>query len=68
MAIAPVKTAISRTRKFSRLASPGITVFGPAWEAGLAKQIGAPLVEIAYPATDEVVLWRSYVGYRGALE
>jgi nitrogenase molybdenum-iron protein beta chain len=42
-------------------------VFGSTWEAELAEQIGAPLVEIAYPATDEVVLSRSYVGYRGAL-
>ena len=28
---------------------------------------GAPLVEIGYPCTDEVVLSRSYIGYRGAL-
>ncbi|TBW39488.1 hydrogenase [Siculibacillus lacustris] len=42
-------------------------VFGSTWEAGLAREIGAPLVEIGYPATDEVVLSRSHVGWRGAL-
>jgi len=43
-------------------------VFGSTWEASIAGQIGAPLVEISYPATDEVVLARAYVGYRGALQ
>jgi len=42
-------------------------VFGTTWEGDLAHRISAPLVEIGYPATDEVVLARSYVGYRGAL-
>lgn len=43
-------------------------VFGSTWEAGVAGEIGAPLVEISYPVTDEVVLSRSYIGYRGALQ
>ena len=43
-------------------------MFGSTWEAAVAGEIGAPLVEISYPATDEVVLARSYVGYRGALQ
>jgi len=43
-------------------------VFGSTWEAAVAGEIGAPLVEISYPTTDEVVLARSYVGYRGALQ
>ncbi|ALK09360.1 nitrogenase component 1 [Blastochloris viridis] len=42
-------------------------VFGSTWENALAQQLNAPLVEIGYPCTDEVVLSRSYVGYRGAL-
>ncbi|CAH2598782.1 Hydrogenase [Rhodovastum atsumiense] len=42
-------------------------VFGSTWEAELAQRLHAPLVEIGYPTTDEVVLSRSYVGYRGAL-
>jgi nitrogenase molybdenum-iron protein beta chain len=42
-------------------------LFGSTWDAAIAGEIGAPLVEISYPATDEVVLSRSYVGYRGAL-
>jgi nitrogenase molybdenum-iron protein beta chain len=42
-------------------------VFGSTWEGALAAKIKAPLVEIAYPATDEVVLSRTYLGYRGAL-
>jgi len=43
-------------------------VFGSTWEGSVAAAIGAPLIEISYPATDEVVLARSYVGYRGALQ
>jgi nitrogenase molybdenum-iron protein beta chain len=43
-------------------------LFGSTWEAATANQIGAPLVEISYPATDEVVIARSYIGYRGALQ
>lgn len=42
-------------------------VFGSTWESALAIHIKGPLVEIAYPATDEVVLSRTYIGYRGAL-
>jgi len=42
-------------------------VFGSTWEGELAKQLGASLVEIGHPATDEVVLSRTNVGYRGAL-
>lgn len=43
-------------------------VFGSTWEASLAAELAAPLVEVSYPATDEVALARSYVGYRGALQ
>jgi nitrogenase molybdenum-iron protein beta chain len=42
-------------------------VFGATWEGDLAKQLQCPLVEISHPCTDEVVLSRSIVGYRGAL-
>jgi nitrogenase molybdenum-iron protein beta chain len=41
-------------------------VFGTTWEGELARELRAPLVEIGYPTTDEVVLARTYVGYRGA--
>jgi len=42
-------------------------MFATTWEGALATELNAPLVEIGYPTTDEVVLSRSYVGYRGAL-
>lgn len=42
-------------------------LFGTTWEGDLAKQLKCALVEISYPCTDEVVLSRSIVGYRGAL-
>jgi nitrogenase molybdenum-iron protein beta chain len=42
-------------------------VFGSTWEGEVARELRAPLVEIGYPCTDEVVLSRSYVGYQGAL-
>ena len=44
-----------------------LIVFGSTWEGKLSRELHAPLVEIGYPATDEVVLSRSYIGYRGAL-
>jgi nitrogenase molybdenum-iron protein beta chain len=42
-------------------------VFGTTWEGELAKNVKGVLVEVGYPSTDEVVLSRSYIGYRGAL-
>jgi nitrogenase molybdenum-iron protein beta chain len=42
-------------------------IFGTTWEGEIAKQLGASLVEVGHPATDEVVISRAYVGYRGAL-
>jgi nitrogenase molybdenum-iron protein beta chain len=42
-------------------------VFGTTWEGESAKELNAVLVEIGHPSTDEVVLSRSYIGYRGAL-
>jgi len=42
-------------------------LFGTTWERDLAKQLKAPLIEVSFPASYEVVLNRGYVGYRGAL-
>jgi nitrogenase molybdenum-iron protein beta chain len=42
-------------------------ILGTTWEGEIAKELGASLVEIGHPATDEVVISRAYVGYRGAL-
>ena len=42
-------------------------IFGTTWERDLAKELKGALVEVAFPASYEVVLDRSYVGYRGAL-
>jgi len=42
-------------------------LFATTWDGELARQLDAPLIEIGYPATDEVVLSRTYLGYRGAL-
>ena len=42
-------------------------VFGTTWEGELAKNLKGFLIEVGYPSTDEVVLSRSYIGYRGAL-
>jgi nitrogenase molybdenum-iron protein beta chain len=68
----PVFQPDGRLAQEAILAKPRVgeypIVFGATWEATLAGQLSAPLVEISYPATDEVVLARSYVGYRGALQ
>lgn len=42
-------------------------LLGTTWECDLAKELNGILVEISFPASYEVVLSRSYVGYRGAL-
>ena len=42
-------------------------IFGTTWERDLAKELKTAIVEVGFPASYEVVLTRSYVGYRGAL-
>jgi len=42
-------------------------LFATTWERDVAKELNASIVEIGFPASYEVVLSRSYVGYRGAL-
>jgi nitrogenase molybdenum-iron protein beta chain len=42
-------------------------LFGTTWERDLAKELKGAIVEVGFPASYEVVLSRSYIGYRGAL-
>lgn len=42
-------------------------IFGTTWERDLAKELKGAIVEVGFPASYEVVLSRSYIGYRGAL-
>ena len=42
-------------------------ILGSTWERDVADEIGALLVEVGTITTEEVVLNRSYIGYRGAL-
>jgi nitrogenase molybdenum-iron protein beta chain len=42
-------------------------IFGTTWERDLAKELKTGIVEVGFPASYEVVLSRSYLGYRGAL-
>jgi nitrogenase molybdenum-iron protein beta chain len=42
-------------------------IFGTTWERDLAKELKTAIVEVGFPASYEVVLSRTYVGYRGAL-
>jgi len=42
-------------------------IFGTTWERDIAKKLKTSIVEIGFPASYEVVLSRTYVGYRGAL-
>ncbi|MDR3075193.1 MAG: hypothetical protein LBU30_04050 [Candidatus Methanoplasma sp.] len=46
---------------------PPAIIFGTTWDRDVAKDLGAGIVEVSFPASYEVVLSRSYVGYRGAL-
>jgi nitrogenase molybdenum-iron protein beta chain len=42
-------------------------IFGTTWERDLAKEIKGAIVEVGFPTSYEVVISRSYIGYRGAL-
>ncbi|MHB8064526.1 MAG: nitrogenase component 1 [Ruminiclostridium sp.] len=42
-------------------------IFGTTWDRDIAKELKGNIVEIGFPSSYEVVLSRSYVGYRGAL-
>lgn len=42
-------------------------IFGTTWERDLTKELKGAIVEVGFPSSYEVVLSRSYVGYRGAL-
>ena len=42
-------------------------LFGTTWERDLGKELKGAVVEVGFPSSYEVVLSRSYVGYRGAL-
>ncbi len=42
-------------------------ILGTTWDRDVAKQLGANIVEIGFPASYEVVLSRANIGYRGAL-
>jgi nitrogenase molybdenum-iron protein beta chain len=42
-------------------------ILGSALEAGLARELGVPLLEIAHPIRQSVILQKSYCGLRGAV-
>ncbi|APM38425.1 nitrogenase component 1 [Clostridium kluyveri] len=42
-------------------------IFGTTWERDLTKELKGSIVEVGFPASYELVLSKSYVGYRGAL-
>jgi nitrogenase molybdenum-iron protein beta chain len=42
-------------------------IFGSTWERDTARDLKGYIVEVGFPASYEVVLSRTYVGYRGAL-
>lgn len=43
-------------------------IFGSTWERDTARDLKGNIVEVGFPASYEVVLNKSYVGYRGALQ
>ncbi|MDR0676000.1 MAG: hydrogenase [Elusimicrobiota bacterium] len=42
-------------------------IFGTTWERDIAKKLKGSIIEIGFPASYEVVISKSYVGYIGAL-
>lgn len=41
-------------------------IFGTSWEQDIAKALKTFVVEVGFPSYNELVITRSYVGYRGA--
>ena len=42
-------------------------IFASTWERDVVKEIDGHIIEVSYPVSYDVVLNKSYVGYRGAL-
>jgi nitrogenase molybdenum-iron protein beta chain len=42
-------------------------ILGSSWETDVAREKHGLLLEVGVPATEQVVVNRSYIGYRGAL-
>lgn len=42
-------------------------IFGTTWERDTAKELKGAIIEVGFPASYEVVLARTYIGYKGAL-
>jgi len=42
-------------------------IFGTAWDRDLAKELKGYIMEVSLPVSNEIVIDRSYIGYKGAL-
>ncbi|SDZ82856.1 nitrogenase component 1 [Selenomonas ruminantium] len=42
-------------------------IFGTSWERDTVKELNGHIVEVSYPVSYDVVLNKTYIGYRGAL-
>ena len=42
-------------------------IFGTSWERDIVKELKGHIVEVSYPVSYDVVLNKTYIGYRGAL-
>ena len=42
-------------------------IFGTSWERDTVKELKGHIVEVSYPVSYDVVLNKTYIGYRGAL-
>ena len=42
-------------------------IFGTTWERDITKELNGHIVEVSYPVSYDVVINKTYIGYRGAL-
>ena len=42
-------------------------ILGTTWERDVVKELNGHIVEVSYPVSYDVVLNKTYIGYRGAL-
>ncbi|MDR2163792.1 MAG: hydrogenase [Clostridiales Family XIII bacterium] len=58
---------VEQSLKAADFGSGAPLILGTSWERNIARELGAIFLEVSTPAMEEIVINRSYIGYRGAL-
>jgi nitrogenase molybdenum-iron protein beta chain len=58
---------VEQSLKNADFAGGAPLILGTSWERNIARDLGAIFLEVSTPAMEEIIINRSYIGYRGAL-